>query len=98
MRKTRSAFRFDRVASYHMVSELTATTRASDLVAYDEWLNQLSITHATGWRWRKRGWIPTVNICGRVYVSRTAIAEFERRAATGEFAKEHVTPKRSGTR
>ena len=81
-----------------MTSELTAATRASDLVSYDEWLNQLSITHATGWRWRKRGWIPTVNICGRVYVSRSAIAEFEARAAAGEFAKEHVTPNRSGHR
>jgi hypothetical protein len=98
MRKTPSAFRFEPVASYYMVSELIFTTRASDLVAYDEWLNQLSITQATGWRWRKRGWIPTVNICGRVYVSRSAIAEFERRAAADEFAKEHVTPKRSGSR
>jgi len=70
----------------------------SDLVAYDEWLKQVGITHATGWRWRKRGWIPTVNICGRVYVSRSAIAEFERRAGASEFAKEHVTPKRSDTR
>jgi len=98
MRESRSAFRFNRVASCHMISELTAATRASDLVAYDEWLNQLSITGATGWRWRKRGWITTINICGRVYISRSAIAEFERRAAAGEFAKEHITPKRSGPR
>jgi hypothetical protein len=85
------------VGSYRMISEVSAATRASDLVAYDEWLNQLKITHATGWRWRKRGWIPTVNICGRVYISRTAIAEFERRAAAGEFTREHITPKRSRT-
>ena len=55
MRESRSAFRLNSVASCHMTSELTAATRASDLVSYDEWLNQLSITHATGWRWRKRG-------------------------------------------
>jgi len=66
----------------------------TDLVAYDSWLTSVPISPATGWRWRKRGWIPTVNICGRVYVSRAAIAEFERLAAAGEFASEHVTPKR----
>jgi hypothetical protein len=68
-----------------------------DLIAYDAWLASLPISAATGWRWRKRGWIPTVNIAGRVYISRSAIAEFERRAAAGEFAQEHITPKRSGT-
>jgi hypothetical protein len=71
---------------------------ASDLVAYDHWLSELPISPATGWRWRKRGWILTINIAGRVYVSRRDIAEFERRAAAGEFAKQHVTPKRSRTR
>ena len=88
MRESRSAFRFDRVARCHMISELTAATRASDLVAYDAWLNQLHITQATGWRWRKRGWIPTINIAGRVYVSRRDIAEFERRAMAGELARD----------
>jgi hypothetical protein len=67
----------------------------SNLLAFDRWLKDIDRTPATGWRWRKRGWIPTVNIAGRVYVSRQAIAEFERRAAAGEFAKKHVTPKRS---
>jgi hypothetical protein len=71
---------------------------ASDLLAYDHWLAELPISPATGWRWRKRGWIPTINIAGRVYVSRAAIAEFERRAAAGEFAREHITPKRTARR
>jgi hypothetical protein len=70
---------------------------ASDLIAYDRWLESLPISPATGWRWRKRGLIETINIYGRVYVSRSAIAEFEARAAAGEFAREHKTPKRSGT-
>jgi len=78
--------------------ELTSATTVSDLVAYDKWLSELSIAPATGWRWRKRGWIPTINIAGRVYVSRQAIAEFEHRAAAGEFAKQHVTPKRKPKR
>jgi len=78
--------------------ELTSSTTVSDLVAYDKWLSELSITPATGWRWRKRGWLPTINICGRVYVSRSAIGKFEQRAAAGEFSKTHITPKRSGMR
>jgi len=67
----------------------------SNLLAFDRWLKDIDKTPATGWRWRKRGWINTVNICGRVFVSRQAIADFERRAAAGEFAKQHITPKRS---
>jgi hypothetical protein len=82
--------------SYDMTSQ--SIPSASDLVAYDRWLAELPISPATGWRWRKRGWIPTINIAGRVYVSRSAIAQFERRAAAGEFAREHITPKRTAPR
>ena len=58
------------------------------------WVTSVPISAATGWRWRKHGWIPTINIAGRLYVSRAAIPEFEKRAAAGEFSSEHVTPKR----
>jgi hypothetical protein len=44
------------------------------------------------------GLIETVNIFGRVYVSQKAIEEFERRAAAGEFSKEHVTPRKANER
>ena len=67
---------------------------ASDLFAYDEWLASIPISAATGWRWRQRGLIKVINIYGRCYVARSAIAEFERRAAAGEFAKEHFTPRK----
>jgi hypothetical protein len=70
----------------------------SNLLAFDRWLKDIDKTAATGWRWRKRGWISTVNIAGRVYVSRQAIGEFEARAAAGEFAKQHVTPRRNPAR
>jgi hypothetical protein len=70
----------------------------SNLLAFERWLKDIGKTAATGWRWRKRGWILTVNIAGRVYVSRHAIAEFERRAIAGEFAKEHIIPKRTPTK
>jgi predicted transcriptional regulator len=63
----------------------------SNLLAFDRWLKDIDKTPATGWRWRKLGWIPTINIAGRVYVSREAIAEFEQsrrkyRGALGQWA------------
>ena len=69
-------------------------TPTSGLVSFEKWLEEINKTPATGWRWRKRGWIETVNICGRLYISRAVIAEFERRAAAGEFSKVHETPSR----
>lgn len=41
----------------------------------------------TLWRYRQRGWLKTVNICGRPYILPSEAMEFERRAASGEFAK-----------
>jgi len=48
----------------------------------------------TAWRFRKRGWLQTVNIAGRQYITSEGIAKFKQRAAAGDFAKEHKTPKR----
>lgn len=67
-----------------------------NLVALNSWLASLGVQPITVWRWRRKGWLPTVNISGRVYVTREAIADFERRAAAGEFAKPHMAPKRGG--
>src|SRR5260370_38824606 len=69
---------------------------ASNLFPFDRWLQSIDKTPATGWRWRQRGWIVTVNICGRVYVSRDEIKRFEERAASGEFSTGLVTPTRKG--
>lgn len=69
---------------------------ASPIVLFDRFRESLGITAATGWRWRKRGWIVTHNICGRVYTTRAEIARFERRVVAGEFAKVHATPTRKG--
>ena len=46
----------------------------------------------TLWRWRKLGWLRTVNIAGRQYVTNEALEEFNRRAAAGEFAREPKVP------
>jgi len=53
------------------------------------------MSDVTAWRHRKKGWLKTVNIAGRVYLTTEAIAEFERRAEAGEFAKFHKTPSRA---
>jgi hypothetical protein len=68
----------------------------SNLLALEKWTREIGKTSTTIWRWRKHGWIRTVNICGRVYISREEISRFEKRAAAGEFSKTHVTPKQKG--
>lgn len=70
-------------------------TPVGDLVPFDEWLASLGRSKVSGWRYRKRGVISTVNLMGRIFVSRAAIAEFERKALNGEFAKTHTDPKAS---
>lgn len=44
------------------------------------------VSTVTVWRWRKRGWITTVNICGMPYVDLASANEFDERARKGEFA------------
>ena len=69
------------------VAPLLRNQAVSNLLAFDRWLKDIDRTPATGWRWRKRGWIKTINVCGRLYVSRDEINRFETRAAAGEFSK-----------
>jgi len=77
-----------------MADNKVAYEPTSNLFALDRWLKDIDKTASTAWRWRKRGWIKTVNICGRLYVSRQEINRFEERAAAGEFSKTPKTPKR----
>jgi hypothetical protein len=66
------------------------------IVALNNWLAQVGVAPVTAWRWRRKGWLKTVNIMGRVYITDDALREFKRRAEAGEFAKEHKAPKRRG--
>ena len=77
---------------------LLPTYTGSNLVALDLWRKQIGLTAATVWRWRRRGWIEVINIAGRLYISREAIARFEQAAAAGEFSQLHKTPSRRGER
>lgn len=69
-----------------------ATQISGGLRALNAWCEQIGVNQITAWRWRKKGWLTTINIAGRQYVSDEAIAEFHRRAAAGEFAAEHKVP------
>jgi len=52
------------------------------------------VTPCTAWRWRKRGWLKTVNIARRQYLTQEAIDEFQRRASAGEFSQAPKIPSR----
>jgi hypothetical protein len=67
---------------------------ASPIILFDRFLGEVGVTPPTGWRWRKAGWITTLNIAGRVYISREEINRFYQRVEAGEFSRTHKTPKR----
>lgn len=66
----------------------------SGLVPLTRWAKEIGRTTSTVWRWRKFGWLQTVNICGKLYVASDEIERFEARAAAGEFAREPIVPLR----
>lgn len=65
----------------------------SNLTAVHRWQQGIGVAAITIWRWRKNGWLHTVNINGKLYVSAQEIANFERRATAGEFEKLARVPK-----
>jgi hypothetical protein len=75
------------------IQENTRTAVSSTLHSFDDWIRSLGKTRVTGYRYRKRGLIRTVNIFGRHYITQDEIARFEERAIRGDFAQEAKTPK-----
>lgn len=65
------------------------------LIALNKWRKDVGVSSVTAWRWRRDGWLKTVNLAGRPYVAAEAVAEFKFRAEAGEFAKKHQAPKRT---
>jgi hypothetical protein len=51
------------------------------------WLVKLGKSRPTGFRWRQKGLIATVNIQGKLFVTHDEITRFWQRARRGEFAK-----------
>ena len=66
-------------------------------MSLSKWTEEVGVTACTAWRWRKKGWLKTVNIAGRQYLTQEAIEEFHRRAVAGEFAHEHKVPSQRGS-
>jgi len=67
-------------------------------MSLNHFIKQMGITTITAWRFRKAGKLKTVNICGRLYVPAEEIANFNRRAAAGEFSQVHKTPEPRGSK
>jgi hypothetical protein len=49
---------------------------------------QLGVSKTTLWRYRRNGWLKTINVLGKLYVTRESIAEFEAMMCSGKLAKE----------
>jgi hypothetical protein len=64
------------------------------IVSYDRFLERMGRSQVTGWRWRRLGWLQTLNIAGRLYLETTEIDRFLERARRGEFERPTVGPKR----
>ena len=65
-----------------------------NLFSFDKFLRGLNLTRTTGYRYRSDGVLKTINVYGRLYITREEIEKFERRAIAGEFSKEVKTPAR----
>ena len=81
-----------------MKSHILSTGETPSLISLTVFAAQAGISPITLWRWRKLGWLVTLNIAGRQYLSKESLAEFKRRAAAGEFAQDHKAPGRARAR
>jgi hypothetical protein len=71
-----------------MVTSFDTTTQSGDLISLDAFRRSIGRYKTSLWRYRRRGWLPTVNILGRLYVKRSDISKFETAAASGLLAVE----------
>ena len=61
-------------------------------MSLDKFIELSGLSACTLYRFRRRGFLKTINVCGRHYVARSEIARFNARAAAGEFAKPCCKP------
>lgn len=69
-----------------------AASDAEPLLSLDKFTEQSGLSSVTVWRFRRKGFLQTVNICGRLYLLRSEILRFNARAAAGEFARPVTRP------
>jgi hypothetical protein len=70
-----------------MITNYNTELNDNSLVPFNSFLKSNGRSASCGWRWRQQGWITTVNIAGRLYVSQDEVDRFQQRAAAGEFSK-----------
>jgi hypothetical protein len=80
------------------ISDSDPGKAAVAVISLAKWLEQVGVTPITAWRWRKKGWLKTVNIAGRQYLTEEAINDFRRRAMAGEFSQLHKTPSQKNSK
>jgi len=78
--------------NYTVSATAAPPTGQGGLVALRRWCESAGVSEITAWRWRKLGWLRTINISGRVYLAADEIERFTQRAQAGEFASEHTVP------
>jgi len=67
------------------------------IISLSKWREHVGIARSTAWRWRRNGWLTTINISGRHYLPAAAVGRFKRRATAGEFAKARNPPRKSSS-
>lgn len=71
------------------------TENTDGLLSWDSFLRDAGLSHTTGWRWKKAGFISAININGRLYVRRSEMMRFLEAAARGDYAKESPAGRRN---
>jgi hypothetical protein len=66
--------------------------RDAAILSLRKFCRDAGISDPTAWRWRRRGMLRTVNIAGRVYLTRGVLEEFLTRVEAGEFAVQSKVP------
>jgi hypothetical protein len=72
--------------------------RALPPIPLEKYIEESGLSRTTAYRYRKAGVLKCINIAGRWYISREAIAEFNRRADAGEFAGKTQHPRNNQQR
>lgn len=73
-----------------MNSKFTQTNPelASGVKSLSTYRRELGRSKTTMWRYRRNGWLKTINVLGKLYITRESIAEFEAMMRSGKLAKE----------
>lgn len=73
-----------------------STLCATEIEPLDRFITRSGLSRVTAWRWRKRGWLETITIAGRQYITAEARARFLERAHAGDFAGTAPPPSTKG--